>query len=221
MVKDWRHLKAMTLAHALNDDCHSLSPIDRLGLGIQALWLVLDHPDELLLPTLPINFWWPSSIHYRQLKPWINVQSTAKCTPSSPSIHHHLSTSIFTIAKAQRLTLPPLLHKDLLNRVCSASQPKARWWDDHISWSGFTLMPCTPLGHLALSMALSHPRSELACGRKDQGFQLPLIVQRPVQKHVFTNRVNRMNYITELLCGMLQESHDSMRKRNPIPSRDA
>lgn len=139
MVKDWRHLKAMTLAHALNDDCHSLSPIDRLGLGIQALWLVLDHPDELLLPTLPINFWCPSSIHYRQLKPWINVQSTAKCTPSSPSIHHHLSTSIFTIAKAQRLTLPPLLHKDLLNRVCSASQPKARWWDDHISWSGFTL----------------------------------------------------------------------------------
>ena len=87
------------------------------------------------------------------------------------------------------------------------------------------------LGHLAPSMVLSHPRSESARGTKDQGFQLPLIVQRPVQKHVFTNRVNRVNYITEHIvvysCCIpyfavcCKKSHDSMRKRNGIPSRDA
>lgn len=232
MVKDWRHLKAKTLAHALNDDCHSLSPIDRLGLGIQALWLVLDHPDELLLPTLPINFWCPSSIHYRQLKPWINVQSTAKCTPSSPSIHHHLSTSVFTIAKAQRLTLPPLLHKDLLNRVCSALQPKARWWDDHIGWSGFTLCPvphwgilrrrwrCLILAQswLAEEKAKDFNRHSLCNVQFRSTFSLIELIEWIILQNTWHSCI-LMLYT--LLCGMLQESHDSMRKRNPIPSRDA
>lgn len=169
-----------------------------------------DHPLSIIVPS--------------QLKPWINVQSTAKCTPSSPSIHHHLSTSVFTIAKAQRLTLPPLLHKDLLNRVCSASPPKARWWDDHIGWSRFTLCPVPHWGILRRRWRCLILAQSWLAEEKTKDFNrhsLCNVQFRSTFSLIELIDVNRMNYITELLCGMLQESHDSMRKRNPIPSRDA
>ena len=90
-----------------------------------------DHPLSIIVPS--------------QLKPWINVQSTAKCTPSSPSIHHHLSTSVFTIAKAH---VWPFLHCCI--KICwtASVAPHHRKHDDEMITSVGAVSPSAlyPIG---------------------------------------------------------------------------